>query len=101
VTFCTLTKVKYKIEHKVHRTKANVSPTCAKEGITHGEHLPRYIYPGKSSRGRKPSKNFLIINSLYNVQEITQTNTEKSSSRDVPPFFSSLQLINVACLIRE
>jgi hypothetical protein len=27
VTFCTLTKVKYKIEHKVHRTKANVSVT--------------------------------------------------------------------------
>jgi hypothetical protein len=33
------------------------------------------IYPGKPSRGRKPSKKFLIINSLYNVQEITQTNT--------------------------
>jgi hypothetical protein len=27
-------------------------------------------------QGRKPSKNFLIINGLYNVQEITQTNTE-------------------------
>jgi hypothetical protein len=64
-------------------------------------HKRHNIYPGKPSRGRKPSKNFLIINSLYNVQEITQTNTESPPQEMHHPSSPLLQLVNATCLIRE
>jgi hypothetical protein len=63
-------------------------------------HKRHNIYPGKPSRGRKPNKNFLIINSLYNVQEITQTNID-SPLQEMCHSSPSLQLVIAACLIRE